>query len=213
MLSSQKIKKGVTRGSVWPGTVRGMKKVLLAAVGLSGVLASCGSVAVGDGAIAQVTGIRTEYRLSNGQFVGCDNVLNNGVQGIARTQVAVYFNVTGTVQSVSVGLRGNTDNRYDGNYNATFSGSEFDSIGGNSYKVSFDASPDNGGFLPQAIVVNPVDRFVKIVTVNNLGGSFYADLTIRNATDSATASTRSLGNGNIAVYNNCYVQATTNETI
>lgn len=213
MLSSQKIKRGVTRGSVWPGTVRGMKKVLLAAVGLSGVLASCGSVAVGDGAIAQVTGIRTEYRLSNGQFVGCDNVLNNGVQGIARTQVAVYFNVTGTVQSVSVGLRGNTDNRYDGNYNATFSGSEFDSIGGNSYKVSFDASPATGGFLPQAIVVNPVDRTVKLVTAENLVGSFYADLTIRNATDSATASTRSLGNGNIPVYTNCYVQRDTGETI
>lgn len=187
--------------------------MLLAAVGLSGVLASCGSVVVNDGAVAQVSGIRTEYRLSNGQFVGCDNVLNNGVQGIARTQVAVYFNVTGNVQSVGVGLRGNTSSSYDGNYNANFSGSDFDSTGGNSYKVTFDASPANGGFLPQAIVVNPVDRTVKVVTAENLGGSFYADLTISNGTSSATASTRSLSNGNIPVYANCYVQSTTNETI
>lgn len=191
-----------------------MKKVLLAAVGLSGVLASCGgSVVVGDGAIARVNGIRTEYRLSNGQFVGCDNILNNGVQGIASTQVAVYFDVAGTVQSGAVGLRGNTSSAYDGNYNTTFSGSDLDAIGGSSYKITFDANPANGGFLPQAIVVNPTDRNVKIVSVSNPGGSFYADLTISNGSGSATASTRSLSNGNIPVYTNCYVQATTNETI
>lgn len=194
-----------------------MKKVLLAAVGLSGVLASCGSVAVGDGAFAQVTQIRTEYRY-NGQFIGCDNVLSGTQQLPGSTQVAVYFNAGGSIRSVDVGLRGITDDEYNGNYNGTFTGNQFDSVGGNSYKVTFDANPATGGFLPQAIIVNPTDRTVKNVTatgrVANGNGGFYAELTLNTATDSGTVSTETLGSaGNIPVYTNCYVQSTTNETI
>lgn len=191
--------------------------MLLAAAGLSGLLASCGSATFQDGAFAQVTQIRTEYRF-NGQFIGCDNVLSGTTQLPGSTQVAVYFNAGGNINSVNVRLRGNTTSDDDNNYSGTFSGNQFDSVGGNSYKVTFDANPATGGFLPQAIIVNPVDRTVKTVTAtgrtNGGVGSFYAELTLNTTTDTGTINTRALGTaGNIPTYANCYVQGDTGETI
>lgn len=190
-----------------------MKKILLASVAGAGLLASCGGTVITDnGAYVSATGIKTEFRTAGGQYVACDNVLQNGQQRAGENQVAVYFNAGGNVSSLNVNLRGNTSSAYDGNYSATFGGSQLTNVGSEKYKVIFDANPANG-LLPQAIIVNPVKRPVKIVNVENRAGSFYAALTLNADGQSGTASTQLLNGGNIPVYSNCYVQSMTEETL
>ncbi|WP_231881702.1 hypothetical protein [Deinococcus puniceus] len=190
-----------------------MKKLLLGLVGLSAALASCGVGVAPDGSgDGRVSQLRTEYRLgASGPFIGCDNVDN----AIGSTQVSVYFSVSGGVQSVNVGLRGNTSNAYDGNYNSTVSGSQLASLGGNSFRLTFDANPATGGFLPQAIVVTPVRDRVKIVTATNKSGSFYAALSVNTGSANYSFNSRFItpGQGNVDVYTNCTVQSVTNEDV
>ncbi|SEI65669.1 hypothetical protein SAMN04488058_101257 [Deinococcus reticulitermitis] len=190
-----------------------MKKILLASVAGAGLLASCGSTYV-DGGYVEAREIRTEYRTASGQYVACDNVLQNGQQQAASNQVAVYFDAAGSISSLNVNLRGNTINDYDDNYSATFTGSQLASVGNGSYKAVFQAEPGTG-LLPQAITVNPAPKTVKIVSVSGTpAGSFYAALTLSNGTDTGTASTQLLGTkGNIPVYSNCTVQSVTTETL
>lgn len=190
--------------------MRTMKKLLLALAG-AGLLASCNTVSTGGGS-ATVEQIRTEYRLGSpsGPFVACDQV--NGVD--AATQVKVYFTASGTVDSVDIALIGNTDNRYDGNYTARATGAQLASLGGNRFTVAFDANPGTG-LLPQAIVVNPVARTVKVVNATTQkAGSFRADLTLNTPNGSGTATSQFLGDaGNIGVYQGCSLVTTTNENI
>jgi hypothetical protein len=189
---------------------KGMKKLLLGLVGLSAALASCGVGVAPDGSgDGRVTQVRTEYRLGeSGPFISCDNL--NGA--IATTQVSVYFSVSGNVQSVDVGLRGNTTSQYDSNYNATVTGSGFTNLGSGSYRLTFNANPADG-FLPQAIVVNPVRGKVKIVNASENPGSFHAALAVNTGTSSYNLSSRLIPQGNVLTYVNCNIVRTTNEDV
>lgn len=193
-----------------------MKKMLLGAVGLSAALASCGVGGAPDGSgSGRVSQVRTEYRTEGGQFVACDNVTVGGNTATAGTQVSVYFSVFGNVQSVDVGLRGNTSSQYDDNYNATASGEELAALGNGNYRVTFNANPATGGFLPQAIIVTPVRDKVKIVSTNSTkAGSFYAALKVNTGTAVYNFNSRNLLiNGNVEVYPNCTVLRTTDEEV
>lgn len=202
----------ITLESASPATVRGMKKTLLGAVGLSAVLASCGTGYAPDGSgSGSVTGVRTEYRLGSetGRFIACDNLDN----ATASTQVSVYFNVSGFVQTVDVGLRGNTTSQYDANYNARATGQQLAAIGNGSYRLTFDANPLTGGLLPQSIIVTPTRDKVKVVNASERAGSFHAALTVNTGSATYNLSSRLLGNGNVDVYNNCTLVRVTNEDV
>ncbi len=190
--------------------------MLLGAVGLSAVLASCGTGVAPDlSGSGSVTAVRTEYRLENGQFVACDNYNNV----TATTQVSVYFNVSGNVQTVDIALRGNTTSQYDENYKARFTGEQLASIGNGSYRATFNANPVTGGLLPQAIVVNPARAKVKVVTASGRAGtapnygSFRADLSVNTGTATYNFSSRLIPSGNVDVYTTCNLVRTTNEDV
>lgn len=188
--------------------------MLLGAVGLSAVLASCGTGNAPDGSgSGSVTALRTEYRTQEGRFVSCDNY--NGA--LATTQVSVYFNVRGNVQTVDVGLRGRTSNTYDGNYNARFTGQQLVTVDpSGSYRATFNANPAVDGFLPQAIVVNPARAKVKIVAAsgragNNLNSGFYAALTVNTGTSTYNFDSRNVAT--VDTYTTCTLISTTNEDV
>ncbi|WP_246580378.1 hypothetical protein [Deinococcus aestuarii] len=190
-----------------------MKKMLLGAVGLSALLASCGSGTAPDGSgSGRVTAVQTEYRLNSetGPFVACDNVNNV----VASTQVSVYFNVSGNVQTVDVGLRGNSTSQYDGNYNAQATGQQLAAVGNGSYRLTFDANPATGGFLPQSIIVSPVRDKVKVVSATSQqAGSFHAALSVNTGSATYSFNSRLIANGNVEVYPSCTVVRTTNEDV
>lgn len=184
--------------------------MLLGAVGLSAVLASCGTGYAPDGSgNGSVTGVRTEYRTQSGQFVACDNLDNV----TASTQVSVYFNVAGSVQNVNVGLYGNTSSTYDSNYNTNVSGSQLAAIGNGSYRLTFNANPATGGFLPQSIIVTPTQNTVKVVAVSNRVGSFHAELAVNTGSTTYNLSSRLLAAGNVDVYTTCNLISVTNEAV
>lgn len=202
-----------TPRSAWLGTVRVMKQAF-ALVGLGLLLASCNTASTGSASVT-LTGIRTEYRTAGGQYVACDNVSNNGAI-TGETQVATDFRTSGDFQNVRVRLRGNTSTANDNNFVGNFSRATLESLGGTSFSAVFTADAEQGQFLPQAIVVNPVQRNIKIVeTVGASAGSFFAEVTVTDSFgNTATADTRILGNtGNIPVYTGCNVISTTNEQI
>jgi hypothetical protein len=195
--------------------VSGMKKMLLGGVGLSVVLASCGVGGAPDGSgSGRVSEVRTEYRTEGGQYVACDNLTTGGNTGTATTQVSVYFSVFGNVQSVDVGLRGNTTSQYDANYNATASGQQLAALGNGDYRVTFNANPATGGLLPQAIIVTPVRNKVKIVSTNSTkAGSFHAALKVNTGSAMYTFNSRLIARGNVDVYPSCTVIRTTTEDV
>ncbi len=186
--------------------------MLLGSVGLSALLASCGTGTAPDGSgSGRVSEVRTEYRTQNGRFVSCDN-FNNAT---ATTQVSVYFNVRGNVQTVDVGLRGLTTSAYDSNYNAQVTGQQLAAVGNGSYRLTFTANPADG-FLPQSIVVNPVRAKVKIVEAsgragNNLNSGFYAALSVNTGT--ATYNFNSRNVSTVDTYTSCTLISTTNEDV
>ncbi|WP_135229417.1 hypothetical protein [Deinococcus fonticola] len=186
-----------------------MKKLLLAAIGATGLLASCGNASVGDASV-ELTGIKTEYRTVGGTYVACDETS----AGSSKTQVGVYFTAQGTISSVDIALKGKTTSQYDSNYMTNVTGAKLASIGGNDFKVVFDAD-STVGLLPQAIIVNPAARTVKIVSVlpSDNVGSFYASLKLNTPAGSDTASTQLIANGYIPVYQYCTVLSTTAETL
>lgn len=198
-----------------------MKKVL-ALVGLSAVLASCGTIGVTPNAFVNITGLRTEYRANTaaGGFVACDNVAGqNVINNTQITQVAAYFTTDGDVQQVRVQLRGDTTTENDDNYRATFTRQQLDAVNSNDgrFKAVFDAD-STVGFLPtsvrpQAIVVNPVDRKVKVVQpVGQPAGRFYVTVGITDSEgNQATASSNNVYE--VPVYATCNAIATTNEDI
>lgn len=190
-----------------------MKKMLLGAVGLSAMLASCGVGGAPDGSgSGRVTQVKTEYRLGSetGPFVACDNVNN----ATASTQVSVYFNVAGNVQTVDVGLRGNSTDQYDSNYNARVTGQQLAAIGNGSYRLTFNANPATGGFLPQAIIVNPARAKVKVVNATSQkAGSFHSALTVNTGSAAFTFNSRFITNGNVDVYPSCTIARTTSEDV
>ncbi len=189
--------------------------MLLGAVGLSALLASCGSGVAPDlSGSGRVTAVRTEYRLGNesGPFIACDNY--NGAT--ATTQVSVYFDVAGNVQTVDLALRGNTTSEYDENYTARFTGEQLEAVGNGSYRATFNANPITGGLLPQSIVVNPARAKVKVVTASgrpsNTAG-FHAALNVDTGTATYEFNSRLVPGGNVAVYTSCTFARNTNEDV
>ena len=187
-----------------------MKKLWLGTVGLGAMLAGCGTGVAPDlSGSGSVTQVRTEYRTQGGQFVACDNVGNL----TAATQVSVYFNVSGSVQTLDVALRGNTTGDYDGNYKARFTGDQLASAGSGGYRATFNANPLTGGLLPQAIVVNPTRAKVTVVTASERVGSFHAALSVNTGTANYNFSSKLIPSGNVDVYTSCTLISTTNEDV
>lgn len=193
----------------------GMKKMMMAAaaIGMTGILASCGSGEAPDGsAKGEINSVRTEYRMGSatGGFVACNNIVGNGSR-TQQTQVAVRFTLAGTIDSIKIGLKGNTDGKRDQNFTATATGQQLVEIGNGSYKVLFNADAGTeDGLLPQSIIVNPVGVKVKVVTATNFLGSFYPRIDV----DTGTANFPIIAlNKYTNVYRDCTVTATTNEDI
>ncbi|WP_226342389.1 hypothetical protein [Deinococcus sp. AJ005] len=195
-----------------------MKKLMMAAaIGMTGLLASCNSGSAPDGsANGKINEVRTEYRLNsaNGPFIACDNVTGNATGRSRSTQVAVNFTLQGTISNVTLGLKGQDPNKnpqYDNNYTATYTGTQLAAVGNGNYKITFDANSANGAFLPQSIVVNPVAVTVKVVTASGKVGGFYPQLVVNTGSSSFTINNTVLGN--VDVYSNCAVTQTTPEEI
>lgn len=196
-------------GCVWGDTVEGMKKLMLAAVGLTGTLASCGSFggAPDGSANGRVVGITTEYTLqgsSPAKYVGCDNVSNPTDPARATsTQVVVKFATAGSVTKVDVTLKGTTSSTY--NETKTFTVSQLSKDSSGNYQAVFDFQSASGDFLPASIIVNPTPpaiREPRAVTASNLAGSFYADLKVYTSTGSSFTIT-SANLSRVNVYRNC----------
>ncbi|GGR65508.1 hypothetical protein GCM10008959_29740 [Deinococcus seoulensis] len=174
-----------------------MKKLMFAAVGLTGILAACGSAGVapdGSGS-ARVIGVTTEYAI-DGQtaFVGCDEITNPTTATRARsTQVIVKFATAGEITDVTVKVRGLNSSQYDQTQSI---GKPTKDADGN-YKAIFDFNSATGQLLPNSIVVSPKELPVKKVNVNTgdkVPGGFYADLTLKTSTGSSfTITSKNLG--------------------
>jgi len=190
-----------------------MRNLLKAGFGLAAlsvVLASCGSASTPDGSASlRVTDLRTEYIDGTGAFVACDNV-TGGFGNTNRTAVAVNFKTSGSVQSADIGLRGQTDNRYDGNYNTNTAQSGLYDLGNGSYQTIFYADASQG-FLPQGIIVAPRNVNIKrVAPTSDQVGSFYAALTVYSTSNSSASTDTTLALiPNVKVYPSCaYVSDT-----
>ena len=188
-----------------------MKRILAAAVGLSGILAACGSAGVapdgsGSGRIEQM---RTEYKLGN-TFVACDNISGNGTRN-TQTNVAVRFVLSGAIDNVDVSLKGATTSQYDTNFKKNFKKSELEAVDANTYRAVFNANSATGPLLPQSIIISPVPVKVKNVTATNKVGEFYAALTVNTGTSSYSFD----GNNffRVPVYSNCTVTGEMGENV
>jgi hypothetical protein len=210
-------KDGITWASDCSGSMSGMKSALKAGAGLLGlsmILASCGSGIAPDGSgSVRVYDLKTEYRdIQTNAYVACDNVTQLGGNTTQTTNVAVSFALSGTLTSVDVGLRGVTTTQYDGNYNVNIPTGSLSDLGGNSFKTVFTANSINGQYLPQSlraqgIVVNPAVVTIKTVNASNrvtTYAGFYASVTANTSTGAqATGYTPSITA--IPVYSQCKV--------
>lgn len=194
-----------------------MKKMMMAAaaIGLTGLLAGCGSGSAPDGSgEGNIDKLRTEYRLDTptGKFIACDNTANN--PGRANlTQVAVDFTLSGFVQDLTISLKGGNSTRYDNNFTTTVKGSELPGTGG-KYRITFNADSSAADtLLPQGIIVNPVAEKVKVVSTNSNSRAGYFYPSFRVNTGSSTYSFSGLASFTTDVYTNCTVKQITNEDI
>ena len=197
-------------------------KGLMGGTLLAGLLSACGSLAgTGDGSASlYVSDVRTEYRDAAGNYVACDTVAD-GQTTFVRTTVATYFTLAGSISSVNINLRGNTDGRYDSNFSTTFYPGDLTNAGASSYKATFVADAQSG-FLPQSvkagavstqgIVVNPVTTvYVKrVVPVGTALGSFASVVTLSSTSGRSASGTATRS---IPVYSGCNILSTTGETL
>jgi len=211
-----------------------MRNLLKAGFGLAAltlILSSCNTVASapdGSGSLV-VTGLRTDLKDQNNNYVACDSIVYGYINPPydTTTNVATSFTLSGSINSASVGLRGDRTTRYDSNYNATFSGQQLATIGGNNFKASFSADSrgtfpgDESGFLPQnvrsaGINVNPVGQNIKVRLVttdpSNLLGSFHALVSVNTSTNQ-NFSAISPDTNRIPVYSLCTYFAPSNEDL
>jgi hypothetical protein len=200
--------------------MNGMNKALRltpAFAGLTLFLASCGAGVAPDGSgSVRITGLQTEYKNQDSKSVACDNItqLNNSIT--TETNVAVTFNLAGSVNTLTVGLKGETTPEYDSNYRATVTGAELADLGGGSFKTVFKADSINSQYLPQSvrplgIKVNPVKVTIKNVLTNEAQraskygpGGFYTDLVV-NTTTGVSYSANSKNLYSVPLYSQCKV--------
>ncbi|CAM3636539.1 Lipoprotein [Deinococcus saxicola] len=207
-------------GAEW-GKVSGMKKIMMAAVGvgLAGILASCGTSGVapdGSGS-GRVVDLTTEYATSlssntaTTQYAACDNVTNStDVTRSKSTQVVVEFVAAGSITSVDIRLIG-INSGDNGKFYKNISINDLKKLSNGNYRVIFDANSATGGLLPnslnsQSIVITPVTeepRPVKAITgQNKLEGGFYAELIVYTNT-SQTPPFNSRNLRVIPIYTSC----------
>jgi hypothetical protein len=200
----------------------GMNSALKAGAGLLGlsmILASCGSGIAPDGSGSlRVYDLKTEFKTQDGTYVACDNVAQLNGSITSQTNVAVSFAVSGTLTSVDVGLRGVTTSQYDGNYKINIPAKDLASLGGNDFKTVFKADSVNGQYLPQSIraqgiIVNPAVVTIKIVSakerLNTYGpGAFYAAVSANTSTGAVASGTTQFLT-TIPVYSSCNVLSDT----
>lgn len=204
--------------------MRAMKNSLRAGaalIGLSMVLASCGSGVAPDGSgSVRVYDLKTEYKdIQTGAYVACDNAAFPNGSVTQTTNVAVSFALAGTLTSVDVGLRGATITDYDGNYNTNVPANQLADLGSNNFKTVFAADAKQG-FLPQnlktlSIVVNPAVVTIKNVNASNRvsgNGAFFATVSAHTSTGAvATGDTRY--SATIPVYSQCNITSDTGATL
>ncbi|WP_412029044.1 hypothetical protein [Deinococcus yunweiensis] len=161
-----------------------MKKLLLAAMGLTGLLASCGgTVVVTPGVtpvrVTQVTDYDTQYTaqadyyntsgtkvISAGESMICDNL---------TTQVFVKFNWTGDLGSATLRLRGVTQDTVTNTVTVAYP-SGFTADGGVQVALAAGVAPRSvgGGLSTQAIVVTPRN-------IANVLGYSFLEMQVRDA--------------------------------
>lgn len=190
-----------------------MKKLALAALGLSGVLAACDSAGTApDGsASGRIVDLKTEYATTLTpvpQYIGCDNVTNPSTPSRAgATQVKVEFSAAGSIQSVDISLVSNTTAQADPNFVTTVQGKDLQKNSDGNYVVYFNANSDPVAkkLLPTSIVVSPADQKVKVVTPSNkVGQGFYTNLRINTGTSSFVLTSKNLRV--VPVYSSCTIQ-------
>ncbi|GGJ18583.1 hypothetical protein [Deinococcus roseus] len=187
-----------------------MKKWLLPALGTL-TLSAC-TISFVFGLTTNPT-IKTEYRLANGQYVGCDDITpKGGGETLHMTQVRVNFSTNADLQKVTVRLDGEQTNGRDNDFVQTFNKADIDAVG-NNFSVVFEADTAGDRLLPtevnkEAIVVKAK---IKVVTATGkLPGGFRAVVTA-TSTDGVTA-TR-VSTQVIPVYQNCTVTEVTADSI
>ena len=191
-----------------------MKRILAAAVGLSGILAACGSAGVApDGTVARVVGISTEFKVQGSapvRYVGCDNNTTTDPARKTSTQVVVTFAVGGTISKVDVALVGTQSSQY--NESQTLTADALAKNADGNYQAIFDFKSATGDFLPASIIVTPKPPTVRTpqdVTVNGADkvGAFYADLKVYTSSgDIIPITSKNLTN--IEVYRQCTLAST-----
>lgn len=158
------------RKSVSDGKVRGMKKILLAAVGMTGLLASCGDITVLPGyyngigtssslTLNGITSYTTDWQLSNAvqdqngntiaanTYVICDN---------KETNLTVGLNWTGGLSKLGIQLKGvNTGDYKNANF-YPYSSVDYSGSGTATVKLSTYMAPLS--FNQQSITVNPITK-------------------------------------------------------
>lgn len=184
-----------------------MNKTLML-IGAGALLAGCGSTQVGSAALT-ITDLRTEYQTAgaNGQYVACDNVAQKDGTITQKTRVAVSFTASGDVASLNVALVGSKSGQ-TGGYETSVSGEQLKNLGGDSFKVTFDADATKSP-LPQSIVVNPAPTTIKIVEpVGDIQGNFYTRIIVTNGAGNSGTAT-SAGFRRVLVYSTCNVVSDT----
>jgi hypothetical protein len=191
-------------------------KLFLPALALPLLLAACGSAGTSTGRIV-FNSLQTEYRDQAGNYVACDNTTLLGGGTTKITTVSIKYSVSGTVDSLDIGLRGSTDSSLDGNYNTNVPGTSLVNIGGNTFKTVFTADSSvnllPNSLNPLKITVNPNPNVaIKIVNTSGGVGSFYTSLGINTPTGSDNTNSLLVA-PRINVYSNCTQTGTTSETL
>lgn len=187
--------------------MKGMKKLMLAAAGLTGILASCGSYgSAPDGTNAVMRSVTTEYRVAGTNpplYVGCDRITNPTDDRATNTQVVVNFTAVGNVAKVDVSLVGMSGARAS----QTIQARDLVSAGKNEYRALFEFKSATNDLIPASIIVNPTLRTPRDVTVNSGDrvGRFHAEVLVyTTAGDTFPITSKNLGSaGNIDVYSQC----------
>ncbi|WP_144012104.1 hypothetical protein [Deinococcus sp. LM3] len=191
-----------------------MKKLMLAAVGLTGILASCGSFGVApDGTNAVMGKVTTEYKVAGAdpvRFVGCDRITNPTDGRATDTQVVVNFTAAGNLSKVDVAIVGASGTKKT----QTIQAANLKKNSNNDYQAIFEFKSASNDLIPASIIVSPNPQFrePRNVTVDGRDrvGSFHAEILVyTTGGDTFPITSQYLGrDGNIDVYSKCTLTST-----
>ncbi|MFT2718618.1 hypothetical protein ACMT4L_01325 [Deinococcus sp. A31D244] len=191
-----------------------MKKLMLAAVGLTGILASCGSFGVApDGTNAVMGKVTTEYKVAGTdpvRFVGCDRITNPTDGRATATQVVVNFTAVGNLSKVDVSIVGASGAKKT----QTIQAVDLKKKSDNDYQAIFEFQSATNDLIPASIIVTPKPqvREPRNITVNAADkvGSFHAEILVYTTGGDTfpITSKNLLKDGNIDVYSKCTLAST-----